>query len=117
MPDLRDSLDALIQDGRAVADLPLDAIPGVLGSLRSIEVALLARQFGSASSPQAQSPLGNAGPSKDDRWLTPSEAAEILRRDKRWVYRQAHRWSFAKRPTRKTLLISERGLRNWMQRQ
>jgi hypothetical protein len=97
--------------------MPLDAIPRALGSLRSLEVALLARQFGGTASPQPDSQPGTAALSNDDRWLTPGEAGVILRRDKRWVYRQARRWNFAKRPTRKTLLISERGLRNWMQRQ
>jgi hypothetical protein len=117
MSDLLELLDGLNQDGRAVAELPLGAIPRALGSLRSLEVALLARQFGGAGSPQPDSQPASTALSNDDRWLTPSEAAVILRHDRRWVYRQARRWSFAKRPTRKTLLISERGLRNWMQRQ
>jgi Helix-turn-helix domain len=119
MSDLRDSLLGLVQDGRAITDLPLEAIPQALGALRSIEVALLARQFGGGRATQLQPKPdpGRTAPGTDDRWLTPEEAAELLRRDRRWIYRQARRWTFAKRPTRKTLLISERGLLNWMQRQ
>lgn len=82
----------------------------VLGALRLFELGLLARQIGtSAAGPPAPEP-----PQPVDGWLTPAEAAERLRHTRAWVYRQARRWNFVSRPSRRTLLISERGLTAWL---
>jgi hypothetical protein len=84
----------------------------VLGALRLFELGLLARQIGASGPPAAAS--APAAPAED--WLTPAEAATRLRRTRAWVYRQAQRWNFVCRPSRRTLLISERGLTGWLQR-
>jgi hypothetical protein len=84
----------------------------VLGALRLFELGLLARQIG-ATGLSAAVPAPTT-PTED--WLTPAEAATRLRRTRAWVYRQARRWSFVTRPSRRTLLISERGLTGWLQR-
>lgn len=84
----------------------------VLGAFRLFELALLARQIAGAEPP---TPEQATAPTVED-WLTPLEAAKRLRRTRAWVYRQAQRWSFVSRPSRKTLLISERGLSAWLHR-
>lgn len=83
----------------------------ILGILRSIEILLLARRIRTLV-PLAE-PLAATEPT--DSWLTPDEVAARLKRTRAWVYRQARSWPFAKRPSRKTLLISERGLARWME--
>jgi hypothetical protein len=54
--------------------------------------------------------------SVSDGWLTPAEVALRLRRTRAWVYKRAKSWPFVTRPSRKTLLISERGLDRWLER-
>jgi len=90
-------------------EIPADEIPGVLGLLRTIEITLLAKQLRARSPAPA---IQEETPT--DRWLTAEEVACRLRRTKGWGYRQARRLPFAKRPSRKTLLISESGLVRWM---
>lgn len=108
--DVRQAMEALIRDPRLAADLPLDVVMQVGGILRVAEADLISRQMrGEASGPQA---VPQAVP---DPWLTPREVAQLLRRTPAWVYRQARKWPFAKRPSRKTLLISEHGLRRWLE--
>jgi hypothetical protein len=49
-----------------------------------------------------------------DRMLTPDEAAVMLRRSRQWIYRNAHRLPFVKRLSRKSLLCSEAGMKQWL---
>ena len=84
----------------------------ILGLLRSIELMLITRQVRDAISPVQAAPAVDL----PDTWLTADEVAGRLKHTRAWVYRQARRWPFAKRPSRKTLLISERGLTRWMER-
>ena len=106
-PEILADLKRHAQD---TSGIPAQDIPEVLGVLRSVEVRLMARQLYPAAAPVAiPSPVA-------DVWLTADEVALKLKRTRVWVYRQARRWTFAKRPTRKTLLISERGLATWLQR-
>ena len=85
----------------------------ILGLLRSIEVMLIARQVRDALAPVPSIVAAMEAP---DAWLTADEVAARLKHTRAWVYRQARRWPFAKRPSRKSLLISERGLTRWMER-
>ena len=84
----------------------------ILGLLRSIEFTLMARQI------QGLIPLVHPveGGEPTDKWLTADEVAVRLKRSRAWVYRRAQWWAFAKRPSRKVLLISERGLTCWLER-
>jgi hypothetical protein len=51
-----------------------------------------------------------------DRMLTAAEAAQLLRRKTRWIYRNQHKLPFAKLGER-GLIISERRLLEWIERQ
>jgi hypothetical protein len=55
-----------------------------------------------------------SGSAVTDRWLTPDEAAEITRQSRAAIYRLARRWPFAKRVSRKRLLVSQAGLNKWL---
>jgi hypothetical protein len=91
--------------------VPVDDIPELLGRLRAIEARLVRRLDQAVPAARTESV-----PSSPEAWLTADEVAARLRRTRTWVYRQARHWPFAKRPSRKTLLISERGLSSWLQR-
>ena len=82
----------------------------ILGLVRSIEISLIARQIHHSLCGPA-----TTAPEPDDAWLTPDEVAKRLRHSRAWVYRQARRWPFARRPSRKVLLISEHGLTRWLE--
>ncbi|MGH9336514.1 MAG: helix-turn-helix transcriptional regulator [Vicinamibacteria bacterium] len=67
------------------------------------------------------SPRANALPGRlriaagnDDRWLSTDEAAELLKVDRKWLYPRARSFPFSRRLSRKKLLFSEVGLREWM---
>ncbi len=49
-----------------------------------------------------------------DRMLKPAEAAEILRRDVRWIARNKDKLPFVQALTKRSYLCSERGLRLWL---
>ena len=98
---LPEILQVLRKDPSAWAALPLESIPEALGLLRTIELALLTRQIQPAITAMAS-------PDRLEVWLTAQEVAQQLKRTRAWVYRQARRWPFAKRPSRKTLLSSSR---------
>lgn len=57
--------------------------------------------------------LNSHPPPEKDRLLTPEEAAEILGASVRWVYRNAPKWTFTHRLSRKCLRFSETGLRRY----
>ena len=50
----------------------------------------------------------------EKRWLSVHEAAAILHRSPRWIYRNARRLPFTHRVSRKTMLISARELDDWL---
>jgi hypothetical protein len=110
-PTLQNALFELRDLLGSLAELTSAEATEILGLLRTIELTLLARQIQSLMPAR---PTTAADP--EDRWLTPDEVAARLKRTRAWVYRQAQRWSFAKRPSRKTLLISERSLTRWLER-
>jgi excisionase family DNA binding protein len=46
--------------------------------------------------------------------LTTDEAAALLHKSRRWIYRNAHHLPFVRRVSRKSILISEPGLQQWL---
>jgi hypothetical protein len=121
MPDLRalvtdaPTLQSTLSDLRRLLDSHAEPSSSdateILGLLRSIELMFLAREIQGLMPPTSAPIAGDP----EESWLTADEVAARLKHSRAWVYRQARRWPFAKRPSRKTLLISERGLTHWIE--
>jgi hypothetical protein len=96
---LRDQLSQL------VAEAPPTELPSVLGALEAARATAWAR---------LTLPAKPSTPEPPERWLTPQEAAEICRSTKRQVYEWAMGKRWARRPSRRKLLIDEAGFRAWL---
>ena len=94
------------------SDVPAEAIPSVLSELATAQLAIAAAQ-GALVTRIAAAGDRNTEADKDG-WLTSDEAAELLRVDRKWLYRRARNLPFCRRLSRKKLLFSEAGLRRWM---
>jgi hypothetical protein len=105
-----------------VADLPREALLGLLVEVQALYSALFARLL----EPGFQSPPVPDGarlqpgqapsPGSEDRWLTPSEVAALANVPRRVVYGWSRRsdWrGFTRRLSRKVLRVEERGFRRW----
>ena len=99
-----------------VAEMPAEAMPGLLVELGALQGAALARlaaipsRNGEASLPPKPEPGRNG-----DSWLTSEQVAQRLGRDKRWVWRRARSWDFTVKHGN-SLSFSERGLAEYMER-
>lgn len=58
--------------------------------------------------------LIRSGPDNGDSYLTPDEAATLLRVSKAWVCRHAAGWGFATKLGHKVVRIDRAGLLRWM---
>lgn len=101
------SLDEVAVDPRRLAGLSSDAIKALLMRNAVVQSALAAALQSAPN--QTPQPFP-----EEDRMLTPDEAAQILRRSRLWVYRNANRLPFVKRISRKSLLCSEAGVKRWL---
>ncbi len=105
------SLDELARDPQKAASLPAHALRSLIVRTATLQNLLLAALMtAEAEEPAAAVP---AAP-ETDRMLTPDEAAAILRRSRRWLYRNADRLPFVKRLSPKSILCSESGIRRWL---
>ena len=50
----------------------------------------------------------------DDQMLTVEEAAGMLRKGKRWIYRNAHKLPFVRRLSKRSMLVSKNSLERWL---
>jgi hypothetical protein len=97
----------------AVDDVPVPQVPSLLSQLAAAQSALAAAQVNLLArmlSP-GESRIVAGG---DDRWLSTDEAADLLKVDRKWLYRRSKSLPFSRRLSRKKLLFSEVGLREWM---
>jgi excisionase family DNA binding protein len=99
----------LLRDPTQVETVAAEAIPRLLGVLRTVEVSLLAK-LTKESLKVAPSQL----PPQEDRLLTPQQAAELLGVTMRWLYRRSGKLPFARRLSRKTLRFSDSGVRRYL---
>jgi len=108
------TLDELARDPARAAGLAIETIAGLLAMHAAVGNALGAALLMSRSDPSES----NAGPvDENDNWLIPDEAALILKRKSRWIYRNAGRLPFVRKVSGRGLLCSEKGLRRWLERQ
>jgi helix-turn-helix protein len=105
-------LDELATRPDRAIGLPVETIAGLLAKNAAAGNALSAALLLSKSNPEP-----NTSIDEDETWLTPDEAAPILRRKKRWIYRNAGRLPFVRKVSGRGLLCSEKGLRRWLERQ
>jgi hypothetical protein len=107
------TLDEVAGDPARAAGLPIEAIAGLFAKHAAVGSALGAALLLSRSNAESTVPSAD----EDENWLTPNEAAPILRRKNRWIYRNAGRLPFVRKVSGRGLLCSERGLRRWLERQ
>ncbi len=94
---------------KALADVPSDQVPELLGDLERLKAALWARLITPAHNGQPQ-PLPS---NETGRLLSPEDAAALLGVKVTWLYRNAKHLPFARKLSRKALRFSEAGLRRW----
>ena len=102
------SLDQLARDPSAAVGLPAAA----LAALHMQATAVLsAIGLAWASSGQGAQSIGETA---DDQMLTVDEAAEMLRRKRRWIYSHADNLPFVRRLSPRSLLCSRKGVERWL---
>lgn len=91
---------------RALAEIPDQEIPSLIGHLEGLKASAWTRMMnGNGQPPQAP---------ESDRLLTAEETAPLLGTTPRWLYRHHRQLPFARRLSRKCLRFSEAGIRKWM---
>jgi hypothetical protein len=92
------------------ATLPAEQIPAALAQLSAWQGQLAARLM-------APAPAAEVATDAPERMLTTIEAAGMLRRSTKWIYRNNKRLPFARRLSERSWVYSEQGLRRWLARQ
>jgi excisionase family DNA binding protein len=93
-----------------IASIAAADIPAVLTQLAAWQCQLAARLMSTPA------PAPEAVPDEPDRWLTISEACELLRCSKKHVYRHQASWPFARKLSARQWRFSEQGLQKWLSR-
>jgi hypothetical protein len=108
----RPTLDQIASAPASVSTLSREAIAALLIQCAAVQNTL-AVQFIMANDGHDHS--ASAPPiTEEDEFLTPAEAAKLLRRkDARWVYRHKN-LPFVHRVNGRVLLCSKRGLEKWL---
>jgi predicted DNA-binding transcriptional regulator AlpA len=94
-----------------VAEVPPEAVPGLLAQAAALQGALAARLVTASPAPLSPSQQST------ERLLTPAEAAELLKVSVPWLHRHAKHLPFTRRLSRKALRFSEAGIRRWLDMQ
>jgi hypothetical protein len=105
------TLDEVIKEPARASGLAPDALAALLAQCGRAQGILTAELIMSATNGRER---GGIGERDTDRMLTADEAGAMLRRSRRWLYRNATHLPFARRLSRKNLLFSEAGLRKWL---
>jgi hypothetical protein len=103
-------LDDVARDFRCAAGLPKAALLSLLLRTAAVQSSLTAQLAAIETIEELPAPTQEG----EVHWLKPDEAATILRRAPRWIYRNAERLPFVKRISRKSLLCSEQGIYRWL---
>jgi hypothetical protein len=102
-------LEQIVAEPERAAQVSVEQIPALLAQLASVQVVLLSRLALLPNGNPSQGPVATP----EDRYLTADEAAAILRRSRRWLYRHKKNLPFVRCISRKVILFSEAGLRRW----
>jgi hypothetical protein len=103
------SLDQIASDPECASGLPRATVTALLRRAAVAQSALCAELETVAEPSQSIDLLV-----QDDQWLKPAEAAVILRKTPRWIYRNARRLPFVKKMSGRSLLCSKSGLQKWL---
>jgi hypothetical protein len=103
------SLDQLARDPSAAVGLPAAALTAL-----HLQATAALSAIGLAWASSWQSAQGTSETADADQMLTVDEAAELLRRKRRWIYRHAATLPFVRRLTPRSLLCSRRGVERWL---
>jgi predicted DNA-binding transcriptional regulator AlpA len=106
------SLDEIARNPHCVAGLPQSSVRDLLRRL-AVAQSILVVELGPEESSRQSEATGQA---EDDRMLTAKEAAELLRRSPRWLYRNRKKLPFVRPLSTRSFLCSERGIRQWLNR-
>jgi hypothetical protein len=104
------TLDEVLRAPQRVTNLPAQVLLGLSAGAAAVQ-STLASELLARGATQDQ-PQQEAA--QDDRWLTPEEAAPILRKDRRWIYRNQRTLPFVRRISARSLLCSESGIHRWL---
>jgi hypothetical protein len=91
------------------ATIPLGEIPGTIALLAALQAQLAARLMTAPAQPE---PVSDG-----DQLLTVKEAATVLRRSAKWLYRRAPKLPFARHLDNRSWVFSKKGLEKWLARQ
>jgi hypothetical protein len=102
-------LDDVARDSRCASGLPKAALLSLLLRTAAVQSCLTAQLAAIGDVDEPIAVIQDEG-----AMLTPDEAAVILRRSSRWIYRNAEKLPFVKRISGKSLLCSKRGIYSWL---
>jgi Helix-turn-helix domain len=115
-PSIPITIDQIAAEPARALGLSVTLIAALITKCSAEQAKLSAAQNALAAALLDPRPAGHQ-PTIADRMLTTAEAAEMLRRSPRWIYRNADRLPFVKRISQKSLLCSEAGIKRWLERQ
>jgi HD superfamily phosphodiesterase len=103
------TLDLIASTPDCLDRLPYDALTALRAKAAATLALVESAQLLAANRPNSKGKI-----IENDKMLTADEAAALLHKDRRWLYRNAHRLPFVRRVSRKSILISESGLQQWL---
>jgi len=103
------TLAELLREPGRVKTLPIGTLLALMAGAASCAAVISAELASRGTLNECRT-----GEPEEDRWLTPEEAAPILRRDRRWIYRNKRHLPFVKKISARSLLCSEAGIRRWI---
>jgi hypothetical protein len=106
----RPTLDMVLTTPQAAAALDRDTLAQLLAEAAAVQSTLTARLLQAAPVAAAN---GAGAAHVDDELLTVRQAAGLLRREPRWIWRHK-RLPFVRQISSRSLLISRRELEKWL---
>jgi predicted DNA-binding transcriptional regulator AlpA len=104
---VRPTLDLILTRPDCVDGLPREVITELLAQSAAVQSTLTASLLRPTPAPV---PAGDA----DDMMLTTPEAARLLRKSPRWIYRRAGTLPFVRRLSPRSMVHSKRGIERYL---
>lgn len=107
------TLDEIARDPHCATNLSPEISVKLLALAAAVESTLTAHLL-STTINGAGNGATSPTPAGDDQLLTVAEAATLLRRTSRWIFRNKARLPFVRRVGRRGLLCSKQGIATWL---